>query len=101
MFAADLFLKVDVLSFKAGLLALHYYPVSDVHKHCARVRSANIRTRPPLNPNRLAIVFPAQFEHDAACVRSAANRFKGLTKPALGLKSLRHEISAICPLDLL
>ena len=53
-----------------------------------------------MNPEGLAVVFAAQFEHDAAGVRSAPNGRERVVQTPLGLGCVRHEIPTIGAGDL-
>jgi hypothetical protein len=50
--------------------------------------SANVRPRPPLNPQRLAIVFAAQFQHDPARVYAFADGFKRFLQSTLRVRCI-------------
>ncbi len=57
--ALDFFLQVDVLGFEPGLFLLHQHTLGNVHEHRARELAGRIGLGPPLNPQRLAVVFAA------------------------------------------
>ena len=63
----------------------------DVHKHRARELPARIGLRPPLNPDRLAVVLAAQFEYDAAGVRAFANGGERVADAPLGIRCIGHQ----------
>ena len=69
----DFFLQVDVLRRESGLFLLHQYALGDVDKHRTRVGAARIGLGPPLNPDRLPVVFAAKFQDDATGVGSPVN----------------------------
>ena len=69
----DLFLEVEVLGLEPSLFLLQQHAVGDVQEHGARVLPAGFGLGPPLNPDGAAIVFAAEFEHDAARIRAAAD----------------------------
>ena len=74
----DFFLEVSILRLKPGFFLLHQHALSDVHEHRACIRAARVGLRPPLNPQRLAVVLAAQFKHDAAGVGPATDGLERL-----------------------
>ena len=93
--AADFFLEIDVLRFEPRLLLLHQHALGDVDEHRAREGAAGVGSRPPLNPERFAVVLAAQFQHDAAGVDALADGLEGFAQSALRVRRIGHEISSV------
>jgi hypothetical protein len=85
VFAADFFPQLGVLSQKMDLLLLHQHAVRDVEENGARVIPGRGGLGPPLDPHRLANVFAAKFENDAARLGPASDRLKRIAQRFFGV----------------
>src|SRR5262249_48916658 len=98
MLRTDFLLQVNILGFKPRLLLFHENALRNVNEHSARVSPAGIRARPPLDPDRFAVVLAAQLEHDALIIRPVPHRLESLEEASLGFRRIWHEGFAKCAL---
>jgi hypothetical protein len=66
-------LQVQVLLLEPGLLLLYKHPFGNVQDHGARVLPVRLGLGIPLNSDGTAVVFAAEFDHEAACARALTN----------------------------
>ena len=89
------------MRFEPGLFLLHQHLLGNVDEHRACVGAAGVGPRPPLHPERFAVVFASQLQHHAARVDTLADGGKRFLQTPLCVRSLGNEISAIEALNLI
>src|SRR5262249_6917605 len=70
-------------------------------EHRAGVGATGVGPRPPLNPQRLAIVLPAQLKYHSAGIDALTDGSERLFQAALGIGRIRDERGAVRALDLI